>query len=230
MNQSKLMHFVLLASLLAASAISSAIAAELTQETLYGSKPVITTPGASPSAAGLFNRLMKAPQRRHLPPMEDGIHDPTNEGTRLLQTTQEGLAGLPKSASDHGNGVDWAAALNEGKIKPRWVYNDPAREPMVKNMALVRTHKGSLQDEIFRHKQHTELLYCSDCHPDIFVAQNGANIIPMSSIMLGQKCGVCHGKVAFPIADCNVCHSQPKVVAAKEGAAKEGAAKVGAKP
>lgn len=214
MNQSKLIHFALLAAMLAASALSPAIAAELTQESLYGSKPVAAPPGASAPAVNLFNRLMKAQQRRHLPQMEDGIHDPTNEGTRLLQTTQEGFAGLPKTATDTGNGIDWAAALSQGKIKPRWVYNDPTREPMIMNMTLVRRHKGTLPDVIFRHKPHTELLYCSDCHPDIFVAQNGANIIPMSSIMLGQKCGVCHGKVAFPISDCGTCHSEAKVATA----------------
>lgn len=215
MNHFKLMHFALFAALLTTSAISPAIAAELNQDALYGNKAATTPPGASPAAVGLFNRLMRAPQRRHLPQMEDGIHDPANEGTKLLQTPQEGMAGLPRTPSDIGNGVDWAAALTEGKIKPRWIYNDPAAEPMIMNMSLVRTHKGSLQDVVFRHKPHTELLYCSNCHPDIFVAQNGANLIPMSSIMLGQKCGVCHGKVAFPISGCNICHSQPKAVAAK---------------
>jgi hypothetical protein len=32
----------------------------------------------------------------------------------------------------------------------------------------------------------------------------------MASILLGEDCGVCHGKVAFPIADCRKCHSRKK--------------------
>lgn len=226
MKQSRLMRFALPSALLAAAAnapvISSAIAAELTQEALYG-RQVIVQPAASgvvstttvSSGTNPFNRLMKAPQRRHLPPLEDEIHDPANQGTALLQPPQEAFADLPKTKSDIGNGVDWVAAATAGKIKPRWVYNNPAPVPMTMNMAAVRVHKGSLPDVVFRHRQHTEQLFCSDCHPDIFVAQNGANQILMSGIMLGQKCGVCHGKVAFPIADCNRCHSQPKAAAAR---------------
>jgi uncharacterized OB-fold protein len=32
----------------------------------------------------------------------------------------------------------------------------------------------------------------------------------MASILMGEKCGVCHGKVAFPVSDCRKCHSQNK--------------------
>jgi uncharacterized OB-fold protein len=32
----------------------------------------------------------------------------------------------------------------------------------------------------------------------------------MASILLGQKCGVCHGKVAFPVSECRLCHSKKK--------------------
>jgi len=32
----------------------------------------------------------------------------------------------------------------------------------------------------------------------------------MAAILLGQKCGVCHGKVAFPVSECRLCHSKKK--------------------
>jgi nitrate/TMAO reductase-like tetraheme cytochrome c subunit len=32
----------------------------------------------------------------------------------------------------------------------------------------------------------------------------------MSAILLGEKCGVCHGKVAFPVSECRRCHSKVK--------------------
>jgi len=31
----------------------------------------------------------------------------------------------------------------------------------------------------------------------------------------GQWCGRCHNKIAFPLTDCNRCHSSPKKAAAK---------------
>jgi uncharacterized OB-fold protein len=27
---------------------------------------------------------------------------------------------------------------------------------------------------------------------------------------MGEKCGVCHGKVAFPVSECRNCHSKKK--------------------
>ena len=78
------------------------------------------------------------------------------------------------------------------------------------DLNIVREVKGSMPDVVYPHKQHTEWLDCSNCHPAIFVPQKGANQISMASIMLGQKCGVCHGKVAFPVSECRLCHSKKK--------------------
>jgi c(7)-type cytochrome triheme protein len=70
-----------------------------------------------------------------------------------------------------------------------------------------------MPDVVYPHKQHTEWLDCSNCHPAIFIPQKGANQISMASILLGQKCGVCHGKVAFPVSECRLCHSRAKATA-----------------
>ena len=85
-------------------------------------------------------------------------------------------------------------------------------EPMVMDLDIVREVRGSMPDVIFPHKGHTEWLQCSNCHPDIFIPQQGANRMNMAGILLGQKCGVCHGKVSFPIvtSTCRLCHSQSK--------------------
>jgi cytochrome c551/c552 len=32
----------------------------------------------------------------------------------------------------------------------------------------------------------------------------------MAAILMGEKCGVCHGKVAFPVSECRLCHSKKK--------------------
>ena len=42
------------------------------------------------------------------------------------------------------------------------------------------------------------------------VTDNKPNNISMASILLGEQCGVCHCKVAFPVSDCRRCHSKNK--------------------
>ena len=46
--------------------------------------------------------------------------------------------------------------------------------------------------------------------PAIFTPQKGANQMSMAGILLGKQCGVCHGKVAFPVSECRRCHSRKK--------------------
>lgn len=172
-----------------------------------------------------FNRLMVAPGRRNPPPAEDGIHDPASPGTSQLQAPLRSFQSLPRS--NLGNYVDWGAALGKKQIQPRWDARDPKAEATVMDLNIVREVKGSMPDVVFPHKQHTEWLDCSNCHPAIFTPQKGANQISMAAIMLGQKCGVCHGKVAFPISECRLCHARSKSAAAQ---AAEARAAGGGKP
>lgn len=155
-----------------------------------------------------FNRLMKSSDEWNLPPSKDGIHDPENEGTEVLQPPKAAFEGLPKAKS--GNRIDWVKALEDGNITPRYDRFDPNVAPVVMDLNIVREVKGSMPNVVYPHKQHTEWLDCSNCHPAIFIPQKGANQISMASILLGQKCGVCHGKVAFPVSECRKCHSQSK--------------------
>ncbi|MCR4298279.1 MAG: hypothetical protein NUV75_05940 [Gallionella sp.] len=226
----KLMQFALLSVLLNAPA---AIAAQPAKESAGKAAPVVSAASASQAqpAAAIpqaipFNRLMRVAPRRHLPPPEDGLRDPASAETAFLQPPLEVFPALPQTQSGLGNGVNWVAALNDGKITPRWDRLDPTAEAMVMDMSIVRVPKSTMPDVVFPHKQHTQWLDCSNCHPDIFVPQQGANQISMAAIILGQKCGVCHGKVAFPVSECRRCHSQPKV----EAQPKQVDAKGGAKP
>jgi c(7)-type cytochrome triheme protein len=141
-----------------------------------------------------FNRLMKPASERNAPPPEDGIHDPDSNGTHILQTPRESFEALPDSKS--GNYVDWNAAIDAGEIAPRNNIGDSNVNPIVLDLNIVREVK--------------QWLDCSNCHPAIFIPQKGANQISMASILLGEKCGVCHGKVAFPVSECRRCHSRPK--------------------
>jgi len=168
----------------------------------------VATTGDAAAEVNSFNRLLRPPARRNAPPSEDGIHDPTNDGTAQLQPPLLAFGALPKSIA--GNRVNWVAALDQKRIEPRWDRNDPKAGAVVMDLNIVREVKGSMPDVLYPHKQHTEWLDCSNCHPAIFVPQKGANQISMAAILLGQKCGVCHGKVAFPVSECRLCHSQKK--------------------
>ena len=158
-----------------------------------------------------FNRLMKPKAQRNLPPSQDGIHDPANEETNQLQPPRDAFKGLV--GSSWGNQVNWVKSLWDGKINPRYDRLDPNAEPLVFDLNIIREVKGSMPDVVYPHKQHTEWLDCSNCHPAIFIPQKGANQISMAAILMGQKCGVCHGKVAFPVSECRLCHSKKKDLA-----------------
>lgn len=169
---------------------------------------VIAQTGSNPNA---FNRLLVPKASRNPPPEQDGIHDPDGTGTLMLQRPREAFDHLPESQS--GNFVDWVEALESGKIEPRYSRDDPNASPVIIDLNIVREVKGSMPDVVYPHKQHTEWLDCSNCHPAIFIPLKGANAMSMASILLGEGCGVCHGTVAFPVSECRLCHSRPKQTA-----------------
>jgi c(7)-type cytochrome triheme protein len=185
--------------------------------------PAKTAPAAAPPApfagsamtgANSFNRLMRVPSF-NLPPSQDGVHDPAVQGTAALQAPAEAFAALPKSTM--GNRVDWSKALNDKQINPRSDRRDPNAKLKAMDSQIVRQVKGTMPDVMFPHKTHTQWLACGSCHPAIFAPEvnASANQMSMAAIMLGQKCGVCHGTVAFPVSECTRCHSRSKPGQAK---------------
>jgi c(7)-type cytochrome triheme protein len=194
-----------LLGLIAAGALS--LAGDGLAQQKQPQQPQQSQPQKSP--ANVFNRLMKTPTTaKNSPPAEDGIHDPQNPGTALLQWPSEAFSSFPKS--NDGNLVDWVATLKQGKIAPWFDFENRSTEPFLFDLVIVREVKGSMPNVVFPHEAHTQWLDCSNCHDEIFVPEKGANQISMAAILLGQKCGVCHGRVAFPVTDCRRCHSQPK--------------------
>ena len=191
--------------------VSPAIAAVPQTESPANPSPAIPTATTASSDPNSFNRLLAAPGLRNPPPALDGIHDPENPGTLQLQHPAAAFAELPRTNA--GNRVNWGQSTIQSKIQPRWDRDNPAATAVVMDLNIVREVKGSMPDVVYPHKQHTEWLDCAACHPQIFIPQKGANQISMAAIMLGQKCGVCHGKVAFPVSECRLCHSKPKQTA-----------------
>ena len=155
-----------------------------------------------------FNRLFVPPADRGTALKDDGIHDPKVPGLKLLQQPTEAFSSLPKSTA--GNYVNWSQAISKGKIKPRYDHLDATKEALPMDLVIVMEVKGSMPNVAFPHQQHTAILDCTNCHDAIFKPQKGANPMSMAEIMLGQKCGVCHGSVAFPVTECRRCHTENK--------------------
>jgi c(7)-type cytochrome triheme protein len=166
-----------------------------------------------------FNRLFTPPDKAVQSIKEDGIHDPQSPAVGVLQEPKQAFSPLEKSTS--GNYVDWTKSLRKQEIKPLADYQDPSKKAQPMNLNIVMEVKGSTPDVVFPHDIHTELLDCNVCHPQVFVPQKGANKISMAEIMLGQKCGICHGSVAFPVSDCKACHSGKPPAAGGKKAAKK---------
>jgi c(7)-type cytochrome triheme protein len=119
--------------------------------------------------------------------------------------------GLPKAR--FGNGVDWEQAEISGLVKPvdyiegtsfkRQAIKDP------KDLDLISGVKG-MPEIIFSHKKHTTWNGCEGCHPEIFKGvKQGSTTYSMLENYDGKYCGQCHLTVAFPMTDCQRCHSKP---------------------
>jgi len=116
---------------------------------------------------------------------------------------------------DFGNRIDWVKALHEKKIKPVASLDGSKRlKPLDSDIVIPSSRFAPAPPNVlFPHRSHTEVLDCKSCHPGIFKPKKGANIgMDMMKIINGQYCGVCHGKVAFPLENCYRCHSEKQKV------------------
>ena len=149
-----------------------------------------------------FVALVAAPGWKPL--AEDGLHDPASPAIGILQEPEDALSLLPPDSA--GNRVSWIRALRESYIEPR-TNIFPETKIEVLDMDIVMEQTGEMPLVLFPHKPHTEWLDCSNCHDRIFVEKVDANPINMFAILAGEYCGQCHGAVAFPLTECNRCHS-----------------------
>lgn len=156
---------------------------------------------------------------RNVSPLRDGFHDPENEGTRLLQSPAEAFVGWASASG--GNFVNWSEALRSRRIAPRYERADNSARPNPLALDIVREVRGFTPPAVFPHAPHAEWIDCPVCHPALFKPLRGGNSMTMAEIMLGQKCGVCHGTVAFPVAECRRCHYRPPVSAIKRTTASD---------
>jgi c(7)-type cytochrome triheme protein len=134
----------------------------------------------------------------------DGVHDPSSPAVGVLQEPAEALAALPGDVV--GNQVRWVQALDQGAIQPR-TNIQPETIVKLRTTEVLLKNTGEMPLVRFPHRQHTSWLDCSNCHDKLFGQTAGATPINMMLILQGEKCGLCHGAVAFPLTECLRCHS-----------------------
>jgi c(7)-type cytochrome triheme protein len=152
----------------------------------------------------LMSALALAATAQWLSIAADGLHDPSSPAIGVLQEPREAFASLPPDNA--GNQVRWMQALDQGHIQPR---TNIQQETVVKlrTTEVLLKNTGEMPLVLFPHRQHTAWLDCSNCHDHLFAQTAGATRINMFLILQGEKCGLCHGAVAFPLTECARCHS-----------------------
>lgn len=111
-----------------------------------------------------------------------------------------------------GNGINWEKAETDGLIH----LKDFIEGVSIKRKELKMPKDFELNPKVqqmpeivFSHKKHTVWNGCEVCHPEIFVGvKRGETKYSMPEIFNGKYCGVCHGAVAFPLLDCQRCHTK----------------------
>jgi c(7)-type cytochrome triheme protein len=144
-----------------------------------------------------------------------------SEGIEVKENrnAREHLIKLPPN--NYGNKVDWVKAINEGAITPKTSLDGKGQMAVLDRDIEFKVQGGDdipLPDVIYPHKQHTQWLFCNNCHPDVFQMKAGGNPVTMLDIFQGKYCGVCHGKVAFPLMDCLRCHNKERLEASYKNA------------
>ncbi|BDG09243.1 c(7)-type cytochrome triheme domain-containing protein [Anaeromyxobacter paludicola] len=130
------------------------------------------------------------------------------DGDRLRRDWDAFAAKLPRARGGH---VDWEKAEAQGLVIPADFLPGVSfeRRKLQMSKEVPFESKGWMQGNIvFSHPKHTVWNGCEVCHPEIFPSTSqGAARTSMLQIASGETCGACHGKVAFPIAECEKCHA-----------------------
>ena len=119
--------------------------------------------------------------------------------------------GLPRGR--FGNGIDWEKAEELGLIQPSNFLEGVsiARKPLAVQGDFELSPKlRGMPGILFSHRKHSVWNGCELCHPEIFVGvRRGVSKYSMVENFEGKFCGTCHLKVAFPLLDCQRCHTEP---------------------
>ena len=154
----------------------------------------------------VFPACPGGPEGSEMTPGCKRCHDLGDPVTRRQEF--EAFAGKMPRGEQTGE-IDWDAAEAAGLVRP--VDELPGvsipRKPLAMDMDVTIKSMGRASNVIFSHRKHAVWNGCEVCHPDIYPNQKDAVRKRMVEIRSGQSCGVCHGKVAFALADCGRCHA-----------------------
>ena len=111
-----------------------------------------------------------------------------------------------------GNGVDWEKAEDRELIIPYDYIEGVSikrKKLVVQQDFKIAPKVEGMPDIIFSHEKHTIWNGCELCHPEIFTGiKKGLTKYSMVELYEGKYCGVCHINVAFPLLDCQRCHTE----------------------
>lgn len=107
---------------------------------------------------------------------------------------------------DSGDRIDWVRAMR--RIDPVYsIFVEDERPFRFAKDLLLTPEWFNVSPAIFPHRPHVRQLDCANCHPTIFnIRRKGTEHFRMEFIIEGKFCGVCHGKVSFPLDECARCH------------------------
>ncbi len=120
---------------------------------------------------------------------------------------------LPRSR--FGNGINWIKAEKAGLLT---LKDELTGKPGSKTKrtgpqdSVIKPDEQEMPQIIFSHDQHALWNGCESCHPEPFKKKKGSPKFTMEEIIEGKFCGICHGKVAFPVLDCQRCHTKPIIL------------------
>ncbi len=132
-------------------------------------------------------------------------HSPRDMSTRKYEY-RSFTAHFPKSYY----GVNWEEAESAKLIHPiDFLEGVSIKRPPMQSRKDFSMKAGYswVKPILFSHEKHSIWNGCEVCHPDIFpTAKRGSARYSMFANIGGRYCGACHGKVAFPLNNCSMCH------------------------
>jgi c(7)-type cytochrome triheme protein len=136
-------------------------------------------------------------------------HAGSGGAARRAEEFERLTADLPR---DRLGQVDWERAEARRQVRPvdQLAGLSIARKPLeMKKEVAIASRAAWMDDILFSHPKHSVWNGCEVCHPEIFPStRSGQARYSMLQISSGEYCGVCHGRVAFPLGDCERCHKR----------------------
>lgn len=117
--------------------------------------------------------------------------------------------GFPRSRL--GNRVDWLKAEENGLIHLADYLEGITIKRSDLNLPIdveIDAKVAEMPDILFSHEKHGVWSGCELCHPQIFGVKTAGTVYSMQENFEGKFCGACHGKVAFMLLDCRLCHTK----------------------